>query len=116
MISATFTPFVWREHVNVGLDSKVMAFNAKKVSPFQNLKCIFQEENRHFNIAEEVVQSFKNLKTSPSCATRLTLSKCLIIVCVKLQAKLISNKTFSDSKISFILHKIKPTHSNARVS
>lgn len=30
VISATFTPFVWREHVNVGLDSKVMAFNAKK--------------------------------------------------------------------------------------
>lgn len=83
MISATFTPFVWREHVNVGLDSKVMAFNAKKVSPFQNLKCIFQEENRHFNIAEEVVQSFKNLKTSPSCATRLTLSKCLIVLSCK---------------------------------
>ena len=48
MISATFTPFVWREPVNVGLDSKVMAFNVKKVSPFQNLKCIFQEEDPHF--------------------------------------------------------------------
>lgn len=85
MISATFTPFVWREPVNVGLDSKVMAFNVKKVSPFQNLKCIFQEENRHFNIAENVVQRFKNLKTSPS-----------MFDSVKLQAKLISNKTFQN--------------------
>ena len=83
MISATFTPFVWREPVNVGLDSKVMAFNVKKVSPFQNLKCIFQEENRHFNIAEKVVQCFKNLKTSPSGATHLTLSKCLIVLSCK---------------------------------
>ena len=43
MISVIFTPFVWKEPVNVGLDSKVMAFNARKVSPFQNVKFIFQD-------------------------------------------------------------------------
>ena len=46
MISVIFTPFVSKEPVDAGLDSKVMASNAKNVSQHEQMHLIYPESRQ----------------------------------------------------------------------